>query len=297
MKTEDGHRMYRLRLKIEDFLVHGFTEGCPGCQAIIVGTTARGHREACRSRMESALDKTDDGRQRREKQELKENEALARKLQEEEDERMTKKAKTGDDVPARCASAAAASSPSSKRWADVEEEDDVNNESKAPFAKRHRGLQNSRGEKRELDNEDMSGDDCQDEERPHKYMAITNMEENPYQDDMKWTVSEVSDMCIPDDPIIKNTVDGMAYFDENTWEILDQQLVKEAEKAEIARFKKMGVYSYLSRSEALNDPDGSFVKVKWVRTNKGTAAQSNIRCQLVAQEIGYGQRTSPAHLR
>ena len=289
VKTEDGHRMYRLRLKKEDFLVHGFTEGCLGCQAIIAGTTARGHSEACRSRMESALDKTDDGRQRREKQELKENETLARKLQ-EEDERMTKKAKTGDDVQARCASAAAASSSSSKRWADVEEEDDVNDESKPPFAKRHRGLQNSRGEKRELDNEDMSGDDCQDEERPHKYMAITNMEENPYQDDMKWTVSEVSDMCIPDDPIIKNTADDMAYFDENTWEILDQQLVEEAEKAEIARFKKMGVYSYVSRSEALNDPDGSFVKVKWVRTNKGTAAQPNIRCRLVAQEIGYGQR-------
>ena len=137
----------------------------------------------------------------------------------------------------------------------------------------------------------MSGDDCHDEERPHKYMAITNMEENPYQGLHEvWTLSEVSDMCIPDDPIIKNTVDDMAYFDENTWEILNQQLVKEAEKAEIARFKKMGVYSYVSRSEALNDPDGSFVKVKWVRTNKGTAAQANIRCRLVAEEIGYGQR-------
>ena len=71
---------------------------------------------------------------------------------------------------------------------------------------------------------------------------------------------------------------------------LDQQLVKEAEKAEIARFKKMGLYSYLSRSKASNDFAGSFVKVKWVRTNKGTAAQPNIRCRLVAQEIGYGQR-------
>ena len=114
---------------------------------------------------------------------------------------------------------------------------------------------------------------------------------------MKWTVREVSDMCIPDDPIIKNTVDDVAYFDENTWEILDQQLVKEAEKAEIARFKKMGVYSYVSRSEALNDPDGSFVKVKWVRTNKGTAAQPNIRCRLVAQEIRNGQRIRRTLLR
>ena len=114
-------------------------------------------------------------------------------------------------------------------------------------------------------------------------MAITNMEESSYQDDMKWTVSEVSDMCIPDDPAIKNTMDDMAYLDENTSGILDQELVKVAEKAEIARFKKMGVYTYVRRSEALNDPDGSFVKVKWVRTNEGTAAQPNIRCRLVAQ--------------
>ena len=32
-----------------------------------------------------------------------------------------------------------------------------------------------------------------------KYRTTTNMEENPYQGDMMWTVSEVSDMCIPDD--------------------------------------------------------------------------------------------------
>ena len=229
MKTDNGHRMYCLKLKKEDFLVHGFTEACPGCQAIIAGTTARGHSEACRSRLESAVDKTDDGRQRREKQELKENEALARKPQ-DEDERMTKEAKRDDDVGARFTSAAAAasSSSSSKRWADVDEEDDVNDESQRLCAKRHRGLQSSRGEKRELDNEDKSGDGSQEEDRPHEYMAITNMVGNPYHDDMKWTLSEVSDMCIPDDLAIKNTVYGMAYFDENTWESLDQQLVKEA---------------------------------------------------------------------
>ena len=77
----------------------------------------------------------------------------------------------------------------------------MNDVPERPCVKRHRGLQNSRGEKRELDNEDRSGDDCQEEGRPHKYMAITNMEENPYKDDMKWTVSEVSDMCTTDDPV------------------------------------------------------------------------------------------------
>ena len=218
--------------------------------------------------------------QRQEKQELKENEALVRKLQ-EEDERMTKKAKTGDDVQARCASAAAASSSSSssKRWTDVEEEDDVNDESKPPFAKHHRGFQNSRGEKR-------AG------QRGHEWRWLPGRGTSTqiHGHDQQGGES-LPGRHEADDPTIKNTVDDMAYFDENTWEILDQQLGKEAEKAEIARFKKMGVYSYVSRSEALNDPDGSFVKVKWVRTNKGTAALPNITCRMVAQEIRYGQRT------
>ena len=89
-------------------------------------------------------------------------------------------------------------------------------QTKRSFAKRHRGLQNSCGEKSELGNEEKRSDDFQEDDRPHKYMAITNVEKNPYQNDMKRSVSEVSDMCIPDGPVIKNTVDDMAYYDENT---------------------------------------------------------------------------------
>ena len=121
--TEDNRRLYRLRLKKEDFLEHGFTEGCPRCQAIIVGTPARGHNERCRSRMQNAFDTTDDGRRRRERQTARENEALARKLQ-EEDERMSKKAKTSDDNVATTTSAAGAPSSSSKRWAGAEDDAD-----------------------------------------------------------------------------------------------------------------------------------------------------------------------------
>ena len=79
----ESKRMYRLRLKKMDFLTHGFTEGCMGCQALIAGTTARGHTEACRERMNKALDETVVGRRRRERQIEKENELLARKLEED----------------------------------------------------------------------------------------------------------------------------------------------------------------------------------------------------------------------
>ena len=60
------------------------------------------------------------------------------------------------------------------------------------------------------------------------------------------------------------------YFDENTWDALDPKLVRQAEAEEMTRFRKQGVYSYHERWEALQDKEGQFVKVKWVRINKGT---------------------------
>ena len=52
----------------------------------------------------------------------------------------------------------------------------------------------------------------------------------------------------------------------------------------------MGVYDSETRAVAMNDELGKFVKVKWVRTNMGTAMDPEVRCRLVAQELGYGQR-------
>ena len=38
------------------------------------------------------------------------------------------------------------------------------------------------------------------------------------------------------------------------------------------------------------DDEGKFVKVKWVRVNKGCKMNPKIRCRLVAQEVAYGER-------
>ena len=75
----ESKRVYRLRLQKADFVRHGFTEGCLGCQAFIAGTTARGHSESCRDRMNKALEETEEGRERRERQFEKENEYLAKR--------------------------------------------------------------------------------------------------------------------------------------------------------------------------------------------------------------------------
>ena len=110
------------------------------------------------------------------------------------------------------------------------------------------------------------------------------------QEDMKWTDKAVSDMCMPDDEDLRRVETDLKYYDKNTWEELNPGKVTAGEKAEFERFKKMEVYEYVKRDVAMSDPDGKFVKVKWVRTNKGTALEQEVRCRLVAQELGYGQR-------
>ena len=44
---------------------------------------------------------------------------------------------------------------------------------------------------------------------------------------------------------------------------------------------KMGVYDYACRDTAIHDINEKFVKVKWVRTKKG----SGVRCRLVAERL------------
>ena len=66
-------KVYRLRLRREDFLHHGFTEGCQGCKALLAVSPARGHSELCWARMEKEIGKDSDGKARKEKQEEKEN--------------------------------------------------------------------------------------------------------------------------------------------------------------------------------------------------------------------------------
>lgn len=50
---------------------------------------------------------------------------------------------------------------------------------------------------------------------------------------------------------------------------LTLKLVEQAEKAELARFKEMGVYEYAFSDAAMQDSSGKMVNVKRVRVNKG----------------------------
>lgn len=62
--------------------------------------------------------------------------------------------------------------------------------------------------------------------------------------------------------------------DEQTRKRLDPKLVDIAEKTEIIRFKKIGVYGYIPRSMSKNDSNGKTVRAMWVRTK--TRSEENI---------------------
>ena len=55
----------RMRIRPEDLQLHGYTIGCPGCEAVQTGSSIRrNHTEECRTRVESKVEDTDEGRHR-----------------------------------------------------------------------------------------------------------------------------------------------------------------------------------------------------------------------------------------
>lgn len=67
--------------------------------------------------------------------------------------------------------------------------------------------------------------------------------------DMTWAIGQVDDMCEPTDAEVQRAL-AEHYDDENTWDRLEPELVRAAERAELERFRKMGVYEYMARGEA-----------------------------------------------
>lgn len=61
-------------------------------------------------------------------------------------------------------------------------------------------------------------------------------------------------------------------------------------KAELERFKKIGVYECVPRSEAMQDFVGKVDKLKWVRHSQGSDEQPEVCCGLVAREFRLGER-------
>ena len=93
--------------------------------------------------------------------------------------------------------------------------------------KSQKGLTLQRGQKRSAEDEE-------------KDMDVSVMERT-MQEDTRWDLMEVSDMCMPDNEDSVRWVTDVKFFEKNTWEELDPEKVSEGERAELETFKKMGV--------------------------------------------------------
>ena len=71
------------RMKITESMLqkYGFTEGCTGCRAKAASMTRKPHGEACRKRIEQALDGDEAGREFRRKNTVRENQRIAEKME------------------------------------------------------------------------------------------------------------------------------------------------------------------------------------------------------------------------
>ena len=56
-----------------------------------------------------------------------------------------------------------------------------------------------------------------------KNMEVSNIydDESLMQEDFKWEINQVSDMCSPDAEIVFKGLAEIEYYDENSWEKLD----------------------------------------------------------------------------
>ena len=86
------------------------------------------------------------------------------------------------------------------------------------------------------------------------------------------------DMCDPDEICLQG-------FDGITGDQICPELIQQAREEELNGFREMEVYEYVSREEALSDPTGIVVGVRWVDHNKGTSVSPEVRSRLVAQEF------------
>ena len=77
----------RMKLTKEILDIHGYTENCDGCKNARAGLKEpKNHTEACRTRLEEAMDGDEEGRERKRKIRNRENQNMADNIEQEEQE-------------------------------------------------------------------------------------------------------------------------------------------------------------------------------------------------------------------
>ena len=75
------------------------------------------------------------------------------------------------------------------------------------------------------------------------------------------------------------------YLDDRTGLELDENLTRQAEAEEMAFMQKIQLYDVVDTTECWTQTGKPPVTTKWVRVNRGTSAEPDVRCRLVARDF------------
>ena len=75
------------------------------------------------------------------------------------------------------------------------------------------------------------------------------------------------------------------YLDDRTGLELDENLTRQAEAEEMAFMQKIQLYDVVDTNECWTQTGKPPVTTKWVRVNRGTSAEPDVRCRLVARDF------------
>jgi hypothetical protein len=285
VKPEDEIKPGRVRLMKEDYIEHGFTQGCRGCKSIINKQRAQTHSESCRLRMEKALDSSAAGKDRKRKADDKSNEWIAQKVQRQDNGEIPGSAcGSQEPLPESSERSSSSNRPNTQLVKRGSDDRDEGQEKKRRLADTSEEDLLFLEQLQVIEESQFNVDLIETFESHRGSWEPETYCYDPYE----WEISVFEDMCEPEKFGDLNYDE--IYYDETTWEPLPPEHVAAAEEEEMKRFRDRQVYTYVDRASAMTDREGKFVKTRWVRINKGSKRVPRVRCRLVACELAHGKK-------
>ena len=251
MKEALPRRFYIQQKDSDD---HGYTAKRPGCSSILRKSTRQGHSEACRKRLEEAM--KDETKVKTAKDKL--DSCVADVLEKED---LNRKRAASSKQPD--ASGVGSLPEERKRRADAED---------GGVLTRQR-TENKRAEKRDREDDDTV------DEQPRK-VTVCGLEVNQEFDQAEgeWLGAQHSDEE-------SNESRDQMFYDDRTGKVLKADLVRIAEREEIDFMNDLGVGIESTEDECWMMTGKPPVTTKFVRVNKGSDEEPDVRARLCARDF------------
>ena len=259
----------RVYLNKNDFEEHGYSSGCPGCRSILKGIRRQGHSEACRQRIQKALE----GTERLERARTRENEffeevlrredkkrMLAEKLPKEADEGAPPTQRVEGDTMGANGDSGNIAGPAARPGQASSSSGLTDEDRKRVLAQSQQREAKNRKVEREAGPLKRKREDGRDE------AMVGEFEVNQEADDLE------------DEDEFQDYQEDV--YDNRTGELLDAKLTKRAENEDVTYMEQLEVGIQSTEEECWAKTGKAPVTTKWVRVSKGTSSNPFIRARL-----------------